>query len=335
MSVNAKSYEVPEQADWIDQGIVIGSGSNGAWDIRLGGMTSPSTVVKKNGTFFLYYIGADGNRSTDKGPRHRALGVATSTDGINFIKYARNPILNYLPHKNEEEGIFSAGATLDEQGNIVLYYAALDAGSTVSESVNSDVRLAVSSNGFDFKDLGKVISHSDKKVWGYGDELFPIGAFNANGNYSVYYIAKGFNGIQWDLGIASGHGMKNLTITGPLLLSGSDVIGGGDPVYIENETIALFIVRGRNPNFVEVRTASINKTNNLSEPIVRYDNITTHNTIFLDKEINTWFMYYYDPDKNSINVKTARSDYSEYDINRNGKIDLSDLISLIKKYLHF
>ena len=86
---NAKDFYVPKETDWIDHGVVIESGSKGSWDIRLGGMISPSTVVKKNGTFFLYYIGADGDRSTDKGPRHRALGVATSTDGINFTKYKR------------------------------------------------------------------------------------------------------------------------------------------------------------------------------------------------------------------------------------------------------
>lgn len=275
---NAKGFEVPKQTDWIDHGVVIDAGSKGSWDIHFRGMISPSTVVKKNGTYFLYYISADGNRSTDQGPRHRALGVATSRDGINYTKYSRNPIIKYLPHKNEEEGIFSAGATLDEYGNIVLYYGALDAGNSVSESVDSDVRLSVSSNGFDFRDAGDVISHSNRSVWGYGDELFPIGAFSANGNWYVYYIAKGSNGIMWDLGLASGPDRENLTNTRPVLSSGNDIIGGGDPVWIEDDTMALFILRGRNPNFVEIRTASINDPYNLSEPIDIYYDIKTHNT---------------------------------------------------------
>ncbi len=332
---NAKGDDVPKQTDWIDQGVVVNAGSKGSWDIRLGGMISPSTVVKKNGTFFLYYIGADGNRSTDQGPRHRALGVATSTDGINYAKYGRNPIITHLPHKNEEEGIFSAGAALDELGNIVLYYGALDAGSSVSESVNSDVRLAVSSDGFDFRDVGDVISHSNRSVWGYGDELFPVGTFRANGNWYVYYIAKGVNGIMWDLGLASGSRKEYLHNTMPVLSSGSDVIGGGDPVLLENDKMALFILRGWDPNFVEIRTASINDPHKLSEPVDIYYKITAHNTVFFDKETSTWFMYYYNSSENSIRLKTAHSGYSQYDINRNGKIDFSDILSLLTKYFGY
>lgn len=91
------------------------------------------TVPPKDPTYFLYYIGADGNRSADGRPRHRALGVAISKDGIHFTKYPCNPIITHLPHSNEEEGVFSAAAMLDESGNVVLYYGAMDAGSPTSE----------------------------------------------------------------------------------------------------------------------------------------------------------------------------------------------------------
>lgn len=104
--------QFPKQADWTDHGVSMQTGITGAWDVRLGGAISPSTVVKKNGIYFLYYIGADGNRSTDGDARHRKLGVATSTDGINFTKYSGNPVITFLPHKGssreEEEGVFTA-----------------------------------------------------------------------------------------------------------------------------------------------------------------------------------------------------------------------------------
>lgn len=297
---------VPKQSDWLDRGIVLQSGPPGSWDARLGGMISPCTVVKKDGTYFLYYIGADGNRSTDGGPRHRALGVATSTDGINFTKYSGNPILTHLPHNNEEEGIFSAGATLDDNGDIVLYYSALDAGSATSESVDSDIRLAVSSDGFNFTEIGDVVSHSDSSVWGYGDELFPVGTFYSDGTWYVYYIAKG-SAAYWDLGLAWGSAPDNLSNTQAVITSGSYVIGGCDVVRLSSETIGLFVLRDFNTWIIEVRSASIISPDQLSEPLETYDVDTIgHNTVLLDRELNTWFMYGENaPDRTEISVRTA------------------------------
>jgi hypothetical protein len=162
-------------------------------------------VVKKDGVYFLYYIGADGDRSTDGGPRHRALGVATSKDGIRFEKHSGNPIIKFLPNNNEEEGVFSAAATLDATGNILLYYGAMDAGSQYSTWVTSDVRLAVSRDGFQFTDMGIALSYRDKSVWGYGDELFPVGSFQSDGIWHVYYIAK--SGVRRFLSYVTGTGM--------------------------------------------------------------------------------------------------------------------------------
>jgi len=326
--VRAGEVQIPKQSDWVDHGIVLSAGLAGSWDARLSGMISPSTVVKKDGTYLLYYIGADGDRRfphTDKGPRHRALGVATSTDGIHFTKYNRNPILTFLPNNNNEEGIFSAAALLDEKGDVVLYYGAMDAGSQNSTSVNSDVHVAISSNGLDFKDLGVVISHADSSVWGYGDELFPVGSFQANGNWYVYYIAKG-RGAFWDLGLAWGASLDNLPNSKAVLLGGfldrtrrllpwigsrlwrssNYIIGGGDPVWVGSEKIALFIVRDFKKRIVEVRTTLSNSQGTLSASKETYGfrdlgNITT----FLDIETKTWFMYYLNGAANAIQVKTA------------------------------
>lgn len=297
--------QIPKQSDWADRGIALQSGPPGSWEVRLSGI-SPCTVVKKDKTYYLYYIGADGNRSTDGGPRHRALGVAISTDGIKFTKYAGNPIITHLPHNNEEEGVFSAGAALDENGNVVLYYAALDAGSSTSTSVDSDVRLAVSINGFDFKDVRDVLSHADSSVWGYGDELFPVGSFHAHGMWYVYYIAKG-KGAKWDLGLAWGSRPDSLPNTQVALAAGSEIIGGGDPVWLGPDKIGSLIVRDFSSWVMEVRTAftslpsrlKLTKTYTFPRP-----GRGMHSTWFLDKEANTWFMYYR-VNGNEIRVKTA------------------------------
>ena len=58
-------YAIPEQDDWVEQGVALTAGSEGTWDVRFYGQISPGTVLKKDGTYFLYYVGADGDRSTD------------------------------------------------------------------------------------------------------------------------------------------------------------------------------------------------------------------------------------------------------------------------------
>lgn len=296
---------IPRQLEWKDRGVVLRAGPKGSWDVRLHGMISPCTVVKKNGTYFLYYIGADGDRSTDGGPRYRALGVATSPDGIDFTKYRRNPILTYFPHNNEEEGIYSAGATLDGSGNIVLYYGALDAGSSNSASVDSDVRLSVSANGLDFIDLGDVLSHADRTVWGYGDELFPVGVFNIGRTWYLYYIAEG-NDTKWDLGLAWGESPRELINTQAVLKDHVDIIGGGDPIRLDSDTIGLFVVRDFAKSFVEVNAASMNAPWILDSNILTYDfNGYRHSTVFLDSDAKTWFMYIREADGDQIRVFTA------------------------------
>lgn len=296
---------VPKRIDWVERDIVLEAGPPGAWDMRLYGMISPCTVIKKDGTYFLYYIGADGNRSADGGPRHRALGVATSKDGIHFTKYPGNPIITHLPHSNEEEGVFSAAAMLDENGNVVLYYGAMNAGSPTSESVDSDIRLAFSINGIEFKDLGDVLSHGDKSVWGHGDELFPVGAFHANDTWYVYYIAKG-RGVFWDLGLAWGPSRAKLPHSQAVLTDGSYIIGGCDPIWLDSKKIGLFIVRDFRRNLIEVRAGYTVYPDILGDPVMTYKfKGFRHTTIYLDKELNTWFMYLRKRSGNAIRVFTA------------------------------
>jgi len=258
--MSGDEVKIPANADWTDHGVVLSEGPSGSWDKRFHGALSPCKVVKKGGTYFLYYIAAYGDRSTDGGPRHRALGVATSSDGIHFTKYSGNPILTYLPHNNEEEGIFSAGAVLDDD-EIVMYYSALDADSSSSTTVDSDVRLAVSSDGLNFTDMGDVISHSNNKVWGYGDELFPVGTFREGNTYHVFYIAKGY-GANWDLGLAWGPGRDSVdNNTKKVLALGPRIIGGCDPMCLSASKIALFIYTD---NAGQIRTASAGSPGTLS-----------------------------------------------------------------------
>jgi hypothetical protein len=289
--------QIPRQGDWTDHGIILSQGAPGSWDTRLEGAISPATMVKKNGTYFLYYIGADGNRSTDGGPRHRALGVATSNDGINFTRYRGNPVITHLPHNNQEEGVFSAAATLDSNGDIVLYYGALWAANSTTENVDIYFDLATSTDGLNFNNPPGYVRQNS------GQEEDPVGVLRANGNWYVYFID---NQSGWDLKLMSSSVKDNLSSLTTLLTSGTNIIGGGDPAPIALDKVALFLVRDFNTWMVEVRTAPASAPHQLSAPVETYNfpNIL-HSMVYLDLESDTWFMYYLNGAGDGIGVKTA------------------------------
>lgn len=273
--------QIPKQSDWTDHGLVITPGSTGAWDWRLGGQISPCACVKKNGTYFLYYIGADGDRSTDGGPRFRSLGVATSSDGVNFTKYSGNPVITHLPHNNEEEGVFSCGATLDDNGEVVLYYEATWAANSTTEAVDGYPALAVSSNGLDFVDHGYV-----RSIPGYEDS--PLGTFKANGTWYVYYLNSQPN--SWVLHLLSGPARDNLTESTSVGISSW---GGGEPILLSPTTLALFNIAELPEGSIDVWTAPVSAPDQLQSIAQSYtfENFY-HATVYLDEETATWFMYY-------------------------------------------
>lgn len=109
------TVRIPGQSDWIDCGTIFGHGKAGEWDYYLWGGFA-SSVVKKDGVFYLYYQGAPGCDEGEGTVTWRSIGVATSKDGVHFSKYEGNPILTWFPHNQLEEGAVSAGAFVEDDG---------------------------------------------------------------------------------------------------------------------------------------------------------------------------------------------------------------------------
>ena len=82
---------IPAATDWVDFGPIFERGGLGDWDLLLWGGFGGS-AVKSAGVYYLYFQGASGYRPyPDEGASRRAIGVATSRDGVNFEKYPGNP----------------------------------------------------------------------------------------------------------------------------------------------------------------------------------------------------------------------------------------------------
>ncbi len=293
---------IPAQSDWTDYGLILSSGALGEWDYQLWGGFA-GTAVKRDGTYYLYYQGAQGYRTTgDETVTWRAIGVATSPDGINFTKYGSNPVLTWFPNDAGEEGAVSGAAILDDSGGIVLYYGANTARSAAM--VNADVRLAVSPDGVSFVDRGIALDHRDGAVWGSRDELFPIIAIHDAGRWFVYYLPNGSLQSR-KLGVAWGNDRNQLTYSSGVFngLASVQAWGMGGSAKISADAYALFL-NDVTTQRTEVRIVSLRAPNQLSAPVTTYQfDDVTQATFLHDEEAHTWFMYY--RDENAYGVMLA------------------------------
>ena len=297
------NIRIPAQEDWVDYGIILESGVQGEWDYYLWGGFAFS-VIKKDETYYLYYQGSSDYRTEyDETVLWRAIGVATSTDGIHFTKYAGSPVLTWCPNQAGEEGAVSSGITLGEQGETFLFYGANSLESRTL--VSSDGRVASSLDGFNFTDLGVVLDSKDRSTWGRGDEVFPVTAIHDAGKWIVYYIPNGTSesGI---LGVAYGNQYNTLDQSS-VVTSNSQPIpvwGTAGHIKLDSDTYALILNNVREKR-TEVRLMSLQRPNLLSEPVAVYQfEDVQQSLLLLDEETQTWFMYYR-TFENSYGVKLA------------------------------
>jgi hypothetical protein len=285
------SIQVPDPNDWIDYGTILSAGDVGEWDHILWGGFAAS-VIKKGNLYYLYYQGSEFYQGApDHTVMWRAIGVAVSSDGINFKKHTGNPVLTWFPNKYGEEGAVSSGVTLDKDNNVVLYYGANRQESATT--VNADGRVAVSKDGLSFSDRGVVLDGKSPTVWGSGDEIFPVGAIFDRGRWIVYYIPNGVP-QSGQLGVAYGDQFNKLTHS-------EQVKSDGQPVHVWGTTGHAKISDGKyavilnnlRQNRTEVRILSTDQPGMLSPPVVTYPIGKNQEAILLlDQGKNTWFMYY-------------------------------------------
>ena len=297
------NVRIPSQADWVDHGIILEAGREGEWDYYLWGGFAFS-VIKKEDTYYLYYQGAGDYRTEyDETVLWRAIGVATSSDGIHFSKHESNPILTWFPNQYGEEGAVSSGVTLGEQDEAMLFYGANTAESDIS--VNSDVRVASSVDGLNFTDLGIALDRNNALVWGSGDELFPVDAIYDQGAWIVYYIPNGTAESGY-LGVAYGDQNRELHQSSQVTSNGEPISVWGTASHVRlDEDIYAVILNNVREKRTEVRLMSSRSPNILSEPVVVYQfGGVQQATLLLDEESETWFLYYR-THENSYGVKLA------------------------------
>lgn len=305
---SADVVELPAPSDWVDHGEIFTAGRANQWDQYLWGGFA-ATVVVRDGRTFLYYQGADGYDETEATVTHRAVGVAVSDDGLDFAKFAGNPVLTWSPTGAIEEGAASAAAFLDPAGSVHLFYGANTAIS--SSQVNADGRWALSTDGFAFDDGGIALDHADARFWGAGDELFPVIAFRENAMWYVYYIPNGTAG-GGKLAVAWGDEPTSLQESASVLASSEHVEAWGPSGWgkVGPSLYAIF-VSSRGDTHVagwhmDVYLVDANDPSVFTGPVHTYafDNMIS-GTVHLDRNTSTWYLYYRSADAPAYGVRTA------------------------------
>jgi hypothetical protein len=294
---------IPQPDAWTDHGTIFDAGQAGDWDQYLWGGFA-GCAVKRGGTTFVYYQGANGYSDAFGTVTYRAIGLATSSDGLTFSKHPANPVLTWFPNNALEEGAVSCGASVTSAGTIWLYFGANEMIS--SSLVNADGRYATSSTGSAFDEQGVVLDHAKSSVWGSGDELFPVIAFASGGNHYAYYIPNGSQ-QKGNLGVAWGPGPTELTTTAGATSSGNPVQawGMGSAAELEPGYYGLFV------SDVQAKTITAYEVD-LAQPDVLLGPVATYSfenmsqgTLLLDAPGATWYLYYRTVDANAYGARTA------------------------------
>lgn len=237
------------EALFVSEGAIL-TPDPGEWDARFDD-GSAGTIVEKNGSVFLYYIGADGDRASDGGPAHRKLGVATASSlSRPWTKHASNPILEHSPNDDEEEGFWRICAMVDDDGTILLYATVLTGS---GGKVRGDIQLFTSTDGVNFTAERVVLAHDDEQVFGSGDELGALGIYKATDDrYHLYYTAKAPD-INWVLGHASGPTRDTFTDSEEAYAPGFEVGHGSNPILIDG---TVFIPVQDNSGAIEIHATT-------------------------------------------------------------------------------
>jgi hypothetical protein len=226
---------------------------------------------------------------------------------VRFQKASANPVLTWFPERNVEEGATSVAPVVDGNRVILYYGASTWAG---ADKVNANARMAVSDDAIRFGDQGVALAHDDGRVWGGGDELFPIVAIHDGGSRFLYYIpngtlAAGQLAAAW--GDVSGFARYSPARSAGRLIP---VWGPGSAVRIGSRTYAVFLMQGRSgaDRAIEARTVAIDQPDRLSPPLKTYHwPDVASATVLLDQERGRWLLYYRDVSHRAYHVKAAHA----------------------------
>jgi predicted GH43/DUF377 family glycosyl hydrolase len=209
---------------WSKQGVVMTPGGTSSWERD---EVSPNSILFENGVYRLWYHGGGYfDTATSQIRRGAALiGYATSTDGVNWTKYANNPVLSLGASGAFDDEQVAEPRVLNLGGSYRMYYT----GANVS-SQRKSLGMATSLDGITWtKDSRNPIL--DTTRWG---NFWGGAFFNENGVWQLWHASEQNSGqirYKWSLdGIAWNDGALTPVLAVSSVSNGPDTTSLGDSV---------------------------------------------------------------------------------------------------------
>jgi uncharacterized repeat protein (TIGR01451 family) len=171
---------------------VLSVGANGTWDD--GDVWGPA-VLKEGSLFKMWYSGHDGSNPS-------RIGLATSTNGVNWTKEAANPVLS--PSETwEAEGV-RAGGVISDGGLYKMWYTGFDSGGV------GRIGYATSPDGVTWTKYGSnpVLNVGASGSWEDEDASWPT-VIKEGSIYHLWYT--GADGVTSRIGHATSSNGTNWT----------------------------------------------------------------------------------------------------------------------------
>lgn len=343
-AVRAGLDAIPEDlGTWTEQGSVLTGGGSGAWDENLNKTIGPHGFGKVGDTYYLFYQAGFSGCWNDTGS-HGSMGLATSSDGINFTKHGSNPLLSphdFLPVSSHEEGIrLFTVQYVSALAKWVGYFGVESPGgsqtcSYMQESCDCNIEVdayvyrAESSDGVNWTVIGEVSGANSSP----GHENYPADFQYVDGTYYLWTV-KAQGGYAQS--ISSGTDPSNLTYLGEI--TGLDFGWSALKTFVHNDSNTVTLIYNPHSNDDEASTELKMATQYLDGDLtVRLDERVLDaslgdpadavtNRIFKDADNSRWLWYYTKEADDNIYLRTHTLEAAETDLGSCGLIAEGDAL---------
>ena len=209
---------------WIKHEIVLSAGQPGQWDSSSIGLGS---VLWNGSVYMMWYTGTNGTVNPGG-----SIGLATSTDGLNWVKYPGNPVLTPSELGNDQKYIATPYVV-----KLQLAYNMWYTGKSISSPSINKILFATSPDGIHWIQLPKPVlpPSTDPTAWDAGGVYAPSVMWNVT-TYGLWYSAINTTGVVPRIGFAtSPDGQSWTRSAAPILAPGPP--GSWDSSGVEQPTV--------------------------------------------------------------------------------------------------
>lgn len=183
---------------------VLTVGSSGAWDNAF--LEGPSVLLDGN-TYKMWYAGYDAIVDGQSSDGCVNIGYATSVDGINWSKYAGNPVLS--TSLNGWDMLYVQDPhVIKKDGQYHLWYGGVDTSNL--GGYGQQTGYATSNDGINWSKYAgnPILSRGNDGTWDHNLASFPSVLFDDDGTLKMWYTGRDKDSLPanldyyWETGLA-------------------------------------------------------------------------------------------------------------------------------------